>query len=80
MSGEVVIEATVTRDGAIEQLTVVKGHPLLIPAALGYAKHCRHTPLKDSHEAAEAIENISLHFRYVGKTAIPVAPVRGSGP
>ena len=79
ISGEVVIEATISQQGDILQLSVISGHPLLIPAALDYAKHCRHRPVSSSEESPEVVEKMSLRFRYVGKAAIPSTPIPHSG-
>ncbi len=41
ISGEVQVEVEVRRDGAVNSVTVMKGHPLLAPAALESAKNSK---------------------------------------
>jgi TonB family protein len=44
VQGEVVLDADISKDGIVEELHTVKGHPMLIPAALDAAKQWRYKP------------------------------------
>jgi TonB family protein len=44
VQGEVVLDADISRDGVVEELRMVSGHPMLIPAAVDAAKQWRYKP------------------------------------
>jgi protein TonB len=62
ISGTVKLNAIISKDGAIEQLTVVSGHPLLIPAALEAVKQWRYKPTLLNGEPVEVITQIDVNF------------------
>ena len=49
IQGEVVLHAVISRDGAIENLQVLSGHPMLVQAAIAAVRQWRYRPyyLKD---------------------------------
>ena len=75
ISGDVAIEATIASDATIIELRVVRGHPLLVPAALEYAKHCRHTPFTEPKQPTRTVQTVNLSFRYLKILAVPLAPI-----
>jgi protein TonB len=42
--GTVVFEVVISKDGAVDELHTVSGHPLLIPAAVDAVKQWRYKP------------------------------------
>jgi outer membrane biosynthesis protein TonB len=75
ISGEVVLVATIVRDGGIAELRVISGHPFLVPAALKYWKSCRHTPLPEPDEMAQLVETIRVPFRFTQGNPVPLVPI-----
>ncbi len=62
ISGVVKLNAIISKDGTIEQLTVSSGHPLLIPAALEAVKQWRYKPTLLNGEPVEVITQIDVNF------------------
>jgi protein TonB len=60
--GVVRLEAIISREGYIENLKVVSGHPLLVPAALDAVKQWRYQPTMLNGHAVEVITTIDVHF------------------
>jgi protein TonB len=44
IQGSVVLDADISKDGTIETLKAISGHPLLIPAAVDAVKQWRYKP------------------------------------
>ena len=44
ISGSVILEATLTEDGTVDQIHVISGHPLLIQAAIDCVRQWRYEP------------------------------------
>ena len=44
VSGTVVLEATLTEEGTVEEIRVISGHPLLIEAAIACVKQWQYEP------------------------------------
>jgi len=63
IQGEVVLTALIARDGSIEGLKAISGHPLLIPAALQAVSRWRYKPYIVSGSAAEVETTIRVNFR-----------------
>lgn len=62
IQGTVKLNAIISKEGAIEQLTVVSGHPLLIPSALEAVKQWRYKPTLLNGEPVEVITQIDVNF------------------
>jgi protein TonB len=62
ISGVVKLNAIIDKEGNIQQLTVVSGHPLLIPAALEAVKQWRYKPTLLNGEPVEVITQIDVNF------------------
>ncbi len=62
IQGVVKLNAVISKEGNIEQLTVVSGHPLLIPAALEAVKKWRYKPTLLNGEPVEVITQIDVNF------------------
>jgi periplasmic protein TonB len=60
--GTVRLTAIIGRDGAIRNLQVMSGHPLLTPAALEAVKQWRYQPTLLNDEPVEVITQIDVNF------------------
>jgi protein TonB len=58
----VVLEATISREGTIEGLRVVAGHPLLTPAAVDAVKQWKYLPTLLNGEPVEVITTVTVTF------------------
>lgn len=62
VSGVVKLEGVIAKDGTIQNLRVLSGHPLLIGAALTAVKQWRYRPTKLNGEPVEVIAPIDVNF------------------
>jgi len=62
IQGTVKLEAVISKDGTIENLTVVSGHPLLIQAALDAVKQWRYQPTMLNGVAVVVVTTIDVNF------------------
>jgi protein TonB len=62
VSGTVVLEATLTAQGTVEQIRVVSGHPLLIEAAINCVKQWQYEPTYLNGEPVPVILTAKVHF------------------
>ena len=64
VTGAVIIEAIIGKDGTIDQAHVVSGHPLLQQAALDNVKHWKYKPYMLNGEPAEVVMTITVNFSF----------------
>ena len=64
IQGEVVLNAIISKEGAIENLTVESGHPLLIPAAIAAVRQWRYRPFFVSGEPVEVETRVIVTFKF----------------
>ena len=76
IQGVVRLQASIAKDGTVLNLTVVSGHPLLIPAALEAVKQWRYEPTLLNNEPVEVITQIDVNFSLSGEGS--AAPLLGS--
>jgi periplasmic protein TonB len=62
VQGPVVLQALIGRDGAIERLRLVSGHPMLADAALAAVRQWRFRPYVLNNEAIEVETQITVNF------------------
>jgi protein TonB len=62
ISGHVILNAIIGKDGTIQNLTVASGHPLLIPAALEAVKQWVYQPTLLNGEPVEVVTQIDVNF------------------
>ena len=62
IQGSVVLAAIISREGTIEQLQVVSGHPLLVRAALQAVREWRYRPYVLNGEPVEVDTQITVNF------------------
>jgi periplasmic protein TonB len=62
IEGEVVLAAIISKDGAIKNLTLVSGHPMLVPAAIEAVSQWRYRPYLLNGEPVEVETTIIVTF------------------
>jgi protein TonB len=62
VQGEVVLSAIISTNGAIENLQLVSGHPMLVPAALTAVKQWRYKPYLLNGQPTEVETTITVIF------------------
>jgi protein TonB len=63
VTGVVLVKAIISREGNITELQVVKGHPLLVPAAVEAVKQWRYRPYLLNGEPVEVETYITVTFQ-----------------
>ncbi|MBI3934454.1 MAG: energy transducer TonB [Acidobacteria bacterium] len=66
VQGTVRLQAIISQDGSIENLTVLSGHPLLIPAALDAVGQWRYQPTLLNGQPVEVETTIDVNFTLGG--------------
>jgi len=62
VQGAVELRAIVSKSGTIENLVVLRGHPLLVPAAINAVRQWRYRPYLLNGEAIEVETEITVNF------------------
>lgn len=62
VQGEVVLQAVVSREGTIENVKVMSGHPLLVRAAIEAVSQWRYRPYYLNGEAIEVETQVRINF------------------
>lgn len=62
IQGSVRLQATIARDGSIQQLAVLAGHPLLVASAVDAVKQWRYSPTFLNGAPVEVLTQIDVHF------------------
>src|SRR5271166_5403127 len=62
ISGTVVLQAVVSKDGTVQNVKAVRGPPILIQPAVDAVKQWRYKPFAVNGEASEAEVEINLKF------------------
>lgn len=62
VAGTVELRAMISREGTIQNLTLIKGHPLLVPAALDAVKQWRYRPYILNGEPIEVETIVVVNF------------------
>ena len=63
IQGTVVLEATITESGAVENVTVITGHPMLIDAAVDAIRRWRYEPAKLDGIPVRSSVSINVNFK-----------------
>jgi periplasmic protein TonB len=66
ISGTVVLHAVISKDGSIENLTLVSGHPMLAPAAIEAVKQWKYKPYLLNGEPVEVDTEVQVNFTLAG--------------
>jgi len=62
IQGVVKLNATIAKDGTIQHLEVISGHPLLIPAALEAVKQWVYQPTLLNGQPVEVMTEVDVNF------------------
>ena len=66
IAGSVVLQASIGKDGAIQNLRLVSGHPMLAPAAIEAVKQWKYRPYFLNGEPVEVDTQITVNFTLAG--------------
>jgi periplasmic protein TonB len=66
IEGQVVLSAIISKTGEIENLVLVSGHPMLVPAAIQAVKQWRYRPFLLNGEPVEVETSITVTFQISG--------------
>src|SRR5271156_4699929 len=66
ISGTVILHAVISKDGSIERLTLVSGHPMLAPAAIDAVKQWKYRPYLLNGEPVEVDTEVLVNFTLAG--------------
>jgi protein TonB len=62
VSGTVILEATLTAQGTVEEIRVLSGHPLLVQAAIDCVKQWQYEPTYLNGAPVPIILTAKVHF------------------
>jgi periplasmic protein TonB len=66
IQGQVLLQAVISKQGAIENLKVLGGHPMLVPAAIEAVRQWRYRPYILNNEPVEVETQITVNFSLAG--------------
>jgi periplasmic protein TonB len=66
IQGQVVLHAVIGKDGSIQNLTLVSGHPMLAPAAIEAVKQWKYKPYLLNGEPVEVDTEVLVNFTLSG--------------
>jgi protein TonB len=66
ISGTVILHAVISKDGSIENLSLVSGHPMLAPAAIDAVKQWKYKPYLLNGEPVEVDTEVQVNFSLAG--------------
>ena len=66
IQGQVILRAVISKDGSIEGLTLISGHPMLAPAAIEAVKQWRYKPYLLNGEPVEVDTEVLVNFTLSG--------------
>jgi protein TonB len=66
IQGTVVLQAVISKEGAIENLKVLSGHPMLVPAAIDAVKQWKYKPYILNGEPVEVDTQVTVNFTLGG--------------
>lgn len=66
IQGSVVLQAVIGKDGTIQNLKMISGHPMLAPAAIEAVKQWRYKPYFLNGEPVEVDTQITVNFTLAG--------------
>lgn len=62
IQGQVLLQAVISKQGTIENLRVLAGHPMLVPAAIEAVRQWRYRPYILNNEPVEVETQITVNF------------------
>jgi TonB family protein len=67
VQGTVVLNAIIGNDGGVCSLTLISGHPMLVPAAIGAVKQWHYKPYYFNGKSADVQTEININFSLSGQ-------------
>ncbi len=67
IQGQVVVTVTITKDGRVEDVRVIRGHPALVGAAVAAVRQWRYQPCLIDGEPQQVRTDIIVNFRLEGR-------------
>jgi protein TonB len=64
IQGVVLLEAVINKEGSIDNLRVISGHPLLTQAAIDAVRQWRYKPTLLNNEPVEVVTTITVNFAF----------------
>ena len=64
VQGTVVLQAILGKDGRVQDLKVLSGHPLLVRAAMDAVKTWRYQPTLLNSEPVDVLTEIDVNFKF----------------
>jgi protein TonB len=66
IQGQVILHAVIGKDGSIQNLTLISGHPMLAPAAIDAVKQWKYKPYLLNGEPVEVDTEVQVNFTLSG--------------
>jgi protein TonB len=66
IQGVVILDAVIAKDGSVDELKVISGHPLLTGAAIDAVKQWKYKPTTLNGEPVEVQTTITVTFSFGG--------------
>jgi protein TonB len=66
IQGTVMLQAVISKQGRIENLIVLAGHPMLVPAAIDAVRQWHYRPYILNNEPVEVETQITVNFSLAG--------------
>ena len=66
IQGTVVLQAEISKDGSIQNLRLISGHPMLAPAAIEAVKQWKYKPYLLNGEPVEVETTVQVNFTLSG--------------
>jgi protein TonB len=66
IQGSVLLQAVISKDGSIENLRVISGHPMLVPSAIDAVKQWKYKPYILNGEPVEVDTQVTVNFTLGG--------------
>ncbi len=66
IQGTVILQAQISKDGSIENLQLISGHPMLAPAAIEAVKQWKYKPYLLNGEPVEVDTQVQVNFTLAG--------------
>src|SRR5690242_6877780 len=63
IEGDVKVDVSITEEGAVDNIAVVSGNPVLLQCVKDAVKHWKFAPFKVDGKAAKAITTLSFSFK-----------------
>jgi protein TonB len=66
IQGQVLLQAVISKQGVIENLRVLSGHPMLVQAAIDAVRQWRYRPYVLNNEPVEVETQVTVNFSLAG--------------